>query len=145
MIAMQKELTLTTLQGKTYTLSPFTVDDLRQLAAKCKAQYANPLEVVGAVYDKLPEAMRKELTDRAYQDAVRGGDPTIYQMAQGLDSIDGVVESLLLSIGKRHPEVTAQEIVDFIADLPEDEIEKLKIMRDQLSPHVEGLTAPAAK
>lgn len=114
----------------TYMLSPLTLEDFGLIENEMLAKRPNPMQRVMEVYEKLPEALRDKFLERAYQDAKRTNKIPAAEVAAYVDSIEGMMLSMWLSIKKCHPEITREKMNEIMRSLSPKDVEAMRESRD---------------
>ena len=125
--------TTVTLDGKTYMMEPLTLKDFGVIENEYLKRRPNPLKAVAAAKDVLSEDDYDKLLTQAYKDAVNVAKATPQEISEWLDTRDGVVFSIWLSLRKNHPELTKEQAEEAIQEMGEQQLTGLAESRDVAS------------
>jgi hypothetical protein len=121
-----------TCEGTTYEVPPFDFEaDVIDLEAYYKAHRKQPVDALNDVAEQLQSAkpfVREALMDRAYATINQG--PKLQGVTQAelglwLDTLDGKVYSLFISLRKKYPDMTMEKTRYIVGKVGKAEIEKL--------------------
>lgn len=121
------------LAGKDYKMSPLTLRDFGTIEQHLLTKRPNILKEVAAACSDLPEDIAKQLMDRAYEDAKKGNTIPAAEVAEWVDSFDGMCFSIWLSLSKEHKDITQDEVMQLLSIMGPEELEQMKNMRDVAS------------
>lgn len=125
--------TTVTLDGKTYIMEPLTLKDFGVIENEYLKRRPNPLKAVAEAKGVLsPEDYDKLLT-QAYRDAVNVAKASPQEISEWLDTREGVVFSIWLSLRKNHPELTKEQAEQAIQEMGEQQLKGLAESRDVAS------------
>ena len=121
------------LGGKDYKMSALTLRDFGTIEQHLLRKRPNVLKVVGEAVKDLPAEHAKLLLDKAYEDMKRGNTIPATEVAEWVDTFEGMVFSVWLAISKNHPELALDDVMDIMSSMTEEEMEELKELRDVAS------------
>lgn len=118
-------------------LEPLTLRDFGLIEQHLLSQRRSPLDLVKDVVRDLPPELAKSLLEQAYEDAKKGNTISPQEIAEWIDTFDGMAYSLWLSLEKRYPgEYQLTDVHDVMQQMMESDesvMERLKALRDQAS------------
>lgn len=118
------------LNGKTYLMEPLTLRDFGTIENEYLKGKPNPLQMVAEAKGILPEEDYEKLLTQAYKDATAVNKAHPQEIAEWLDTREGVIFSCWLSLKKGYPELTKEDAENAINQLGEKEMERLANDRD---------------
>lgn len=121
-----------TFGGETLILEALTLKDFGLIENHLLSQRQNPLLVVRDVIGDLPPEMADKLLDKAYRDAKKMNEVAAEEVAEWIDTFNGMAFSLWLSLEKRYAgRFTLDNVLEIMEAISEEELEDLKNLRDQ--------------
>jgi hypothetical protein len=121
------------LEGKTYIMEPLTLRDFGIIENEYLKRRPNPLKAVAEVKDILAEEDYEKLLTQAYRDATNVSKASPQEISEWLDTRDGVVFSIWLSLRKNHPELTKEMAEAAIQQMGEEQLKNIAESRDVAS------------
>ena len=121
------------LDGKTYIMEPLTLKDMGTLESEYLKDKPNPIKAVAEMRELLDQEDYDKLLAQAYKDATAVNKATSQEIADWMDSSQGVIFSVWLSLRKNHPELTREDAEKVINKMGQQELEKLAEQRDVTS------------
>ncbi len=103
-----------TVNGKTYQTSPLTAREHAKVQTRILSMRGDPIEVARKLADVLNPEERKELFEKAYNDAVRAKIVTAGEVDAFMNTLEGTVYCIYLSLQKYHPEIDEDEAASLV-------------------------------
>ena len=114
------------IDGKDYILSPFTYRDHGMVEQEILKRRMTPLKIAKAHMEGLDPVLQEKLLAKALDDTAKLPNYTTEDEINEFTVSDfGIVFSVWLSLRKRHPEVTLDQLQDALYKMNVDEIEQL--------------------
>lgn len=131
------------IDGKAYTLTPIPVREFAKVERRILERRGDPISVAKQLAEGCTPEERREIFERAYQDAFRGNMVSAREIEEYKASLAGMRFLFWLSLRKEHPEINeddgsaladqffaerleaigrmdwARQFVDFISGMPE--------------------------
>lgn len=101
--------TVCAIGGRAYRLAPLRVRDFAEMERLVLASRPDPLAVVRAKLDGLPDHLQRHLLTAAWHEARRAHRVSIDELAEWMNTLAGQVYAFWLSIRRNHPEITREE------------------------------------
>ena len=95
--------------GKTYLFTPIPQRELGKVERRILERRGDPIATAKQLAEGCTPEERRELFERAYQDAVRGNMVSRRELEDYKASHDGMRFLVWLSLRKEHPEITEDE------------------------------------
>ena len=121
------------LGGKDYLMHPLTLRDFGTVEQHLLSQRPNILKEVAEASAGLPPEQAKMLLDRAYEDMKKGNTIPATEVAECVDTFEGMVFTVWLSLQKEQKDITLDEVMELLSSMSEEEMENLKNQRDVAS------------
>lgn len=118
------------LGGKTLILEPLTLKDYGLVENEYLKRKPNPIEVVAKAAEHLSQEMYDRLLDRAYKDATKVNKATPEEVADWIDSREGIIFTVWIMLRKSYPEMSMEDVEATVGSMAEDELRKLSEARD---------------
>lgn len=120
--------------GRTLRLSQLRLRSYAEIEAEVLARKPTPLDVVAPTVRDMPIEQAKYLLGLAYDDSlkVRRADPG--DIDQFLATIDGLAFMFWLSLRELHPEITREQVCEWVYGLDKPGIAGLQEELDKLEP-----------
>ena len=120
--------------GRTLILAPLSLKDFGLIENHLLSQQLNPLDLVKVVVKDLPPELAAGLLRDAYKDAKQMNMISAAAVAEWIDTFDGMAYTMWVCLNKTYPnEFELADVVQIMQELTEDELERMKNLRDQAS------------
>jgi hypothetical protein len=109
-----------TIGGNQYKLAPITIRDYQEIADEYREQTPDPVKLLLATANDLPESMRDQFIrdhlDEAFAEKKKRGALNDEGFREYLESGEGVSKLLARSIRKHHSNLTDDQAADLMAE-----------------------------
>ena len=118
------------LGGRDYKMAALTLRDFGTIEQHLLARRPNILKVVAESCADLPPETAKVMMEKAYDDMKKGNTIPATEIAEWVDTFEGMVFSIWLSLQKEHAELSLDDVMTLMSAMSEEEVEGLKGLRD---------------
>jgi len=115
--------------GEDLILSPLSVEDLGVIENKLreKRRSRDPIGMITKHLANMPPELAEKLATRAYEDAMKVDEIPAEEVAEWMDTLDGMSFTIWLALEKRYPaRFSIKDCYAIMEKMAEDDLERLK-------------------
>lgn len=120
--------------GRTLRLSQLRLRSYAEIEAEVLRRKPSPLDVVAPTVRDMPLEQAKYLLGLAYDDSLKARRAEPREIDEFLSTIDGLAFTFWLAVRDAHPDVTQEQVSEWLYGLDKTEIERVQAELDQLEP-----------